>query len=123
LRRAPEASAALGSPLAIVRTAMAAVVAAWRERAERIAGADAALSAAVAAVEREAREVDRSLAEHTARSGDAERRRDELRRELADAAAELEVARGAAGFAADELRRLLSADPSRVDALAERLAG
>ena len=110
------------SPLAIVRIAMAAVVAAFRARAERIAQADAALSAAVAAIEREAHDVDRAVAEHTARRGDAERRRDELRRELADAVARLDAARGEAGFAADELRRLLSADPSRVDVLAERVA-
>jgi exonuclease SbcC len=111
-----------GSPLAIVRLAMAAVALAWRERAERIAHADAALSAAAAAIEREARDVDRAVAEHTARQGDAERRRDGLGRELADAVARLDAARGAAGFASDELRRLLSADPSRVDALAERVA-
>jgi DNA repair protein SbcC/Rad50 len=111
-----------GAPLAIVRIAMTAVAQAWRERADRIAHADAALSAAAAAIEREVREVDRAVAEHTARRGAAEARRDELRRELADATARLEAARGEAGFAPDELRRLLSADPSRVDVLAERLA-
>jgi len=111
-----------GSPLAIVRIAMTAVAQAWRERADRIAHADAALSAAAAAIEREVREVDRAVAEHAARRGAAEARRDELRRELADATARLEAARGEAGFAPDELRRLLSADPSRVDVLAERLA-
>ena len=111
-----------GSPLAIVQIAMAAVALAWRERAERIAHADAALSAAMAAIDREAREVDRAVAEHTARRGAAEARRDELRGELADALARLETVRGEAGFAAAELRRLLSADPSRIDVLAERLA-
>jgi len=111
-----------GSPLAIVQLAMTAVVGAWRARADRIAHADAALSAAAVAIEREAREVDRAVAEHTARRGAAEARRDELRRELADATARLEATRGEAGFAPDELQRLLSADPSRVDVLAERLA-
>jgi len=110
------------SPLAIVRLAMAAVVAVWRERAERTAHADAALSAAAVAIEREAREIERAAAEHTARRGEAERRRDEGGRELAAAAGRLAAARGDAGFEAEELRRLLSADPSRVDALAERLA-
>ena len=118
----PASGALPGSPLAIVRLAMAAVALAWRERAERIAQADAALSAQAAAIEREARDVDRAVTEHTARRGDAERRRDGLGRELADAVARLDAARGAAGFASDELRRLLSADPSRVDALAERVA-
>ena len=120
LRRVPDDLSS--SPLAIVRIAMAAVAQAFRERAERIAHADAALSAAAAAIEREARDVDRAVAEHTARRGAAETRRDELYRELADANARLDAARGAAGFGADELRRLLSADPSRVDVLAERLA-
>jgi exonuclease SbcC len=110
------------SPLAIVRFAIGAVVAAWRDHADRVAHADATLSAAAAAIERDAREIDRALAEHTARRDDAGRRRDELGRELAGAVARLDLARGKAGFAPDELRRLLSADPSRVDALAERLA-
>ncbi len=109
------------APLAIVRLAMLSVVTAWRERAERIAHADAALSAAAAAIEREARDVDRAVAEHTARRGEAERRRGVLSDELATASAQLAAARGEAGFAADELRRLLAADPSRVDALVERL--
>ena len=111
-----------GSPLAIVRVAMGAVAAAWRERTERIAHADAALSAAAAAIEREARDIDRAVAEHTARRDSAERRCEALRRELAEAVARLEAACRDAGFASDELRRLLSADLSRVDVLAERVA-
>ena len=118
-RRAPGAP---GSPLAIVRIAIAGVVHGWRERAGRIAEADAALTAAAAEVEREVRDIERAVAEHTARRGDAEVRRDELGRELAAAAARLDARRGDAGFGRDELRRLLSSDPSRVDALAERLA-
>ncbi|HEY0482869.1 MAG TPA: AAA family ATPase, partial [Kofleriaceae bacterium] len=110
------------SPLAIVRLALAAVAAAWRERAERVADADAALSAAAAEIDREVREIDRAVAEHTARRGDAELRRDQLGREREAAAARLDTMRGDAGFTHDELRRLLSGDPSRVDALAERLA-
>src|SRR6185436_10097789 len=43
------------SPLAIVRLAIAEVVTAWRECAERIAQADAVLAAAGAEIEREAR--------------------------------------------------------------------
>jgi exonuclease SbcC len=109
------------SPLAIVRLAMAAVVAAWRERAERIAHADAALSAAAVAIEREARDSDRAVAEHTARRDAAERRCEALRRELAEAVARLDAACSAAGFASDELRRLWSADPSHIDVLAERV--
>jgi exonuclease SbcC len=113
---------AAGSPFAIVRIAMASAVAQWRERAERIAHADAALTAAAATIEREAREADRTVAEHTARRGAAETRRDDLRHELAGAASRLEAARGDVGFTAEELRRLLSADPSRLDVLAERVA-
>ncbi|HEX4419538.1 MAG TPA: AAA family ATPase, partial [Kofleriaceae bacterium] len=90
------------SPLAIVRVAMAAVVAVWRERAERIAQADAALAAGAAAIDREAREVDRAVAEHTARREAAAQRRDELGREQATAAAQLAAARTAAGFEPDE---------------------
>jgi exonuclease SbcC len=101
---------------------MSGVAAAWRARAERVAHADAVLTAAAAAIERDARDAERAVAEHATRRAEAERRRDELRTELATAAAQLEAARGEAGFAHDELRRLLSADPSRVDALAERLA-
>jgi DNA repair protein SbcC/Rad50 len=119
-RRTP--AAIPSSPLAIVRIAMAAVADAWRERAERVAHADAALAAAQAEIEREARAAERAVVEHTARRDDAVRRRDRLAAELAEAAARLDAARGDAGFAPDELRRLLSADPSRVDALAERLA-
>jgi exonuclease SbcC len=111
-----------GSPLAIVRLAMAAVVTTWRERAERSAEADAMLAAAMAAIEREAREADRAVAEHTARRGDAERRRGELAREHAAAQARLTEALSEAGFELAALGRLLSSDPSRVDALAERLA-
>jgi exonuclease SbcC len=110
------------SPLAIVRIAMAGVVAEWRERAERISHADAALTAAVVAIEREARRADRAVVEHTARRGAAETRRDDLCRELGKAAARLEAACGEAGFASEELRRLLSAEPSRVDVLAARAA-
>jgi DNA repair protein SbcC/Rad50 len=129
------AAAAPSSPLAIVRIAIAAAAAAWRERAERVAEADAVLSAAAAEVEREARDIDRAVAEHSARRGEAERRRSALTGELATATARLDALRGDAGFAHDELRRLLSSDPSRVerselvgkaargiDALAERLA-
>lgn len=119
-RRVPAAVA--GSPLAIVRIAIAGVAEAWRERADRIAEADAVLAAAAADIEREARNIDRAVAEHTARRGDAGRRRDELARELASATARLEARRGDAGFTAEELRRLLSGDASRVDALSERLA-
>jgi exonuclease SbcC len=119
-RRAPVVGP--DSPLAIVRIAIAGVVEAWRERAERVADADAALAAAAAEVEREAREIDRAVAEHAARRDDAVRRRSELERELAAAASRLDALRGDAGFAHDELRRLLSGDASRVDALSERLA-
>jgi len=126
-----QASAPLGAtrepvpsaPLAIVQLAMAAVAAAWRDRADRIAEADAALSAATATVEREARDAERAVAEHTTRHRDAERRRAELARDHAVAVARLTEALGAAGFAAAELGRLLSSPPSRGDALAERLAG
>src|SRR5581483_5468927 len=52
----------------------------------------------------------------------ADARRGELARDHAAAVAQLADARTAAGFAEPELRRLLSADPSRIDALAERLA-
>lgn len=113
---------ALSSPLAVVRIAIGAMASAWRELAERVAEADAALSAAAAEVEREASAVDRAVAEHTARRGDAELRQGQLGRELAAATAQLDAMRGDAGFARDELRRLLSGDPSRVDALSERLA-
>ncbi|HMG54623.1 MAG TPA: AAA family ATPase, partial [Kofleriaceae bacterium] len=119
-RRAP--AVVPSSPLAIVQLAIAGVAQAWRERAERVAEADAALSAAAAEIEREARDIDRAVAEHTARRGDAERRRDGLAGELAAATARLAALRGEAGFAHDELRRLLGGDPSRVDALSERLA-
>jgi exonuclease SbcC len=121
-RRTAGAGAIPGSPLAIVRIAIAAVVDAWRERADRVAHADAALAAAAATIDREARAADRAVVEHAARRDDALRRREQLSAELAAAAVQLDAARGEAGFAPDELRRLLSADPSRVDALAERLA-
>jgi exonuclease SbcC len=119
VRRAP---AAAGSPLAIVRIAIAAVAGVWRERAERVAESDAALAAAAADVEREVRDLDRAVAEHTARRGEAERRRAALAGELAEATARLAALRADAGFDHGELRRLLSGDPSRIDALSERLA-
>jgi exonuclease SbcC len=46
----------------------------------------------------------------------------ELGGEAADAAARLDTARIAAGFELDSLRRLLSAEPGRADALAQQLA-
>jgi exonuclease SbcC len=119
VRRAPGGA---GSPLAIVRIAIAAVAGAWRERAERVAEADAALAAAAADVEREVHDIDRAVAEHTARRGEAERRRTGLAGELAAATARLDALRAEAGFERGELRRLLSGDPSRIDALSERLA-
>ncbi len=121
VRQAPGVAAPVG-PMAITRLAMAAVVAAWRERAERIALADAALAAAAAAIEREARDVDRQVAEHTARRGAAEQRRAQLAIEHAAAVEALAAARAGAGFEPDGLRRLLAGDPSRLDALIERLA-
>jgi exonuclease SbcC len=113
---------AASSPAAIVRIAMAGAVAVWRACAERIAHGDAVLSAAAASIDRAARDAERAVAEQAARRDAAGRRRDALGEERAEAAARLEQARGAAQIERDELARLLSADPSRVDALAERLA-
>jgi exonuclease SbcC len=114
---------AIPDELTSARGAMAELVAAWRARAERVAVADAAASAVLAAIDRQAREAERAVAEHAARHAEHERRREALGVEQAAAAARLDAARGAAGFAADELRRLLASEPARVQALEERLAG
>ncbi|HEY5927812.1 MAG TPA: SbcC/MukB-like Walker B domain-containing protein, partial [Kofleriaceae bacterium] len=63
----------------------------------------------------------RAVAEQLARRDAAYGRREALRAEVAEAAGRLEVARDAAGFDRDELRRLLSAEPGRVETLAEHL--
>ncbi|MBA3458890.1 MAG: AAA family ATPase [Deltaproteobacteria bacterium] len=93
----------------------------WRTRAERVAHADSALAAASAALDVEARAAETAVAEHAARCVDATRRRADAIAALATAAAAFEHARTHAGFDAEELRRLLSAEPSRVEELIERI--
>ncbi|HWO22608.1 MAG TPA: AAA family ATPase [Kofleriaceae bacterium] len=108
--------------LTSARGAMAELAAAWRARAGRVADADAAGAAALAAIERQAREAERAVAEHTARHLEHARRREALSAAGAEAVSRLDAARVAAGFDAEELRRLLSSEPARAEALAERIA-
>ncbi|HEU0034118.1 MAG TPA: AAA family ATPase [Kofleriaceae bacterium] len=103
------------------RAVLGELAVAWRTRCERVAQADATLVATLALIDRDARDHERIAAEHGARLAEAERRRDGLIAELATAAAALEAARAESGFDAEELRRLLAADPSRIDELVEQL--
>jgi exonuclease SbcC len=104
------------------RVSLAELAAAWRARSDRVAAAEAALVAELASSDREAREAERAVAEQHALLAEATRRRDELIAELAEAAARLEAARQESGFDPDQLLRLLAAEPSRIEQLADRLA-
>jgi exonuclease SbcC len=123
LSAAAWADLAAAGPLAVdaTRRALAQLAATWRDHADRVADADAALAAALAAVDRAAREAERTVAEQDARRAEAEKLRDALTAELAFASAALAAERAAAGFDAAALRDLLAAEPGRVDALASRL--
>ena len=105
----------------VARAWMSELAISWRTRAERVAHADAALAAARAALDAEARGAETAVAEHAARCVDATRRRTDAIAALATAAAAFEHARSLAGFDAEELRRLLSCEPSRVEELVERI--
>ena len=104
------------------RGAMSELAAAWRSRADRVALADAAALAALTASEHRTRDAERVVTERAAVHEACTRRRDALIVELHDAAGRVEAARIHAGFDSDELRRLLAADSSRADELAESLA-
>jgi len=117
-----EASPAMPRDLAGARGAMSELVAVWRSHAERVADADGRAVAALAVLDREVQATERAMAEHAARHEACVRRRDALVVELGEAATRLTTAREAAGFDADELRRLLAGEPARVDELAERIA-
>ena len=104
------------------RGAMSELAAAWRSRADRVALADAAALAALAASEHHTRDAERVVTERAAVHESCTRRRDALIVELQDAAGRVEAARADAGFDIDALRRLLAADSSRADELAESLA-
>ncbi len=94
----------------------------WRARAERVAVADAALAAAAAMIDRAARDGERAVAEHQTRLTECHKREVELVAALAAAVGALEIAHSGSGFDLEELRTLLSADPSRVEVLVELLA-
>ena len=104
-----------------VRELFAELAQTWRARAESVAIADAALTASLVELDREMIRVAREVAEHVTRHSEAVRRCDELVAQLGVAGATLEVSRARAGFDAEELRRLLSGEPARVEALAEQL--
>jgi exonuclease SbcC len=78
--------------------------------------------AELARIDRDLANAERAMAEQAARSADCARRRDALQLERVAAGEQLVTARVAAGFEPEELRRLLAADPSRVDELADKLA-
>ena len=105
-----------------LRTQLTALADLWRRRAEVVAQADAALAAALAVSDGEAREAERTVAELSARHADAVARREAGLAELAAVGARLAAARVASGFEADELRRLLAAEPARVHELVELIA-
>jgi exonuclease SbcC len=121
----PHRLTALGADaLAILdrcRRTLAELATAWHAHASVVADVDAALVDALAASDSIAREAERAVAEQHARRDAAEARCTALRGELADASAHLDAARTEAGFGIDELRRLLAAEPGRVDAIAEQL--
>ncbi len=104
------------------RAWMAELATAWRARADRVAHADAALTAALATIDRDARAAERAAAEHATRLAEAERRCADLAAALGAAVAQLDLARAGSGFELEELRGLLSSDPSRLELLAEALA-
>lgn len=103
------------------RRALADIAATWASHAAIISDVDAALADALAATDEVAREAERAVAEQRARLDAAHGRRDQLHTERATAGGRLDAARADAGFAPDELQRLLATDPSRVDALTEQL--
>jgi exonuclease SbcC len=131
----PAAAALAGERVGAAATKLEQAIAA-RAQAEAFANAMREAQAQVLARQAdlarrgdELRAIEAAIARHVA---DAERlagdraarqaRATELEREAAAAAAALDAARADAGFAADELRRLLAAEPARVDVLAEQLA-
>jgi len=114
--------AAKGKSRAAQRGWIEDLVIEWRTRVERVAHAEAVLGAALAKLDGQARAADTIAAEHNARRADALGRRELTAAGLAAAAGTLEQARVDAGFDGDELRRLLSAEPARIDALVARLA-
>lgn len=103
------------------RGVLAELAAAWSMRTETIANLDAELTAATAQSETAVREAERLVAEAIVRRDTMHARRDAAIAELADAAAKLDAARQAAGFDAEELRRLLSEAAARTEQLAEQL--
>ncbi len=104
-----------------LRTWITELAVAWRARADRVAHAEAVLAAELAALEGETRLIETTVAEQGARRADAVRRREEAIVAVAAAAAVLEGARAEAGFAPDELHRLLSLEAARVDDLVGHL--
>src|SRR5690606_19752398 len=107
--------------LARCRRVLAELATAWSTHAQIVADLDAALADALAASDAVAREAERAVAEQRARREAVEARREALGGEPADASAQLAAERDEAGFADDELRRLLADEPGRADALAEQL--
>jgi DNA repair protein SbcC/Rad50 len=103
------------------RRVLAELATEWSKHAAIVADVDAALADALAASDNVAREAERAVAEQLARRDAAHTRRETLKAEAADASAALDTARVSAGFESAELRRLLGAEPGRVDALAEQL--
>jgi exonuclease SbcC len=111
----------VGALLDRCRRALADTASAWMRHADIVAALDAELGAALATIEQAAREAERVFTDAIARRDTTAARRDGANAELTDAAARLETARIAAGFDADELRRLLTEPPTRVELLAQRL--
>ncbi|HUS27714.1 MAG TPA: AAA family ATPase, partial [Kofleriaceae bacterium] len=104
------------------RQLLSTIAAEWAKRADAIIEIDALLAAALIASEELVHEHERDVVAAQARVTACTTRREALRIELAEAADRLEAARVTAGFAREELQRLLSADAARVDELAAQLA-
>ncbi|MDB4960681.1 MAG: sbcC [Myxococcales bacterium] len=110
------------SAIETARAWIAELVTEWRARSERIAAAEAALAAALVAIDHDARDAERAVAAHHSRLAECERRQVELHIALGEAVERLDLARAGSGFDIEELRALLSADPSRVEILVQQLA-
>jgi exonuclease SbcC len=111
----------VGALLERCRRALAEMASAWLRHADVVAALGAELGSALATIEQAAREAERVLTDAIARRDTTTARRVAATAELVEAAARLETARIAAGFDADELRRLLAEPPTRVELLAQRL--
>jgi exonuclease SbcC len=105
------------------RALLSSIAAEWARHAEIIIEIDAVLAAALVESEQLVNEHDREAVAARERVASCTKQGDSLRAQLAEAADRLESARAAAGFAREELQRVLSADATRVDEVAQQLEG